>query len=125
MTLTTPLRELALPPQRLRQVERAGLLTVGDLLTHYPKRYEDRTHFEHFPTHESDQARCVCGVVKKTKLKRLRGRMRLFEVHLEQAETHALSPRLVCDWLGITFMPTRSERVTPQQHPHLLPFSPC
>jgi ATP-dependent DNA helicase RecG len=100
VNLDTPLRELALPPQRLRQVERAGLCTVGDLLTHYPRRYEDRTHFEHFPTHESDEARCVCGVVKKTRLKRLRGRMRLFEVHLEEAETHALSPQLVCKWFN-------------------------
>jgi len=100
VNLDTPLRELSLSAQRLRQVERSGLRTVGDLLTHYPKRYEDRTHFAHFPTEESDEPRCVCGIVKKTQLKRLRGRMRLFEVHLEALETHALSPQLLCKWFN-------------------------
>ncbi len=101
MTFDTPLREIpSIPSNRHRQLERAGLHSLGDLLTHYPRRYEDRSQFDHFPTEESDTARCVRGVVLKTQLKRLRGRLRLFEVHLEEAGSHALSPRLLARWFN-------------------------
>ena len=101
MNLTTPIREIAsIPSNRQRQLARAQLITVEDLLSHYPRRYEDRTQFDRFPTEESDEARCVCGIVKKTQLKRLRGRMRLFEVTIEEAQVHALSPQLLCRWFN-------------------------
>ena len=54
--LEQPLKELSwLPPQRARQFERFGIATIEDLLTHYPKRYEDRRTFDHFPHTESEQ----------------------------------------------------------------------
>ncbi len=101
MNFDTPLTELAwLPPQRQRQLDRFGLATVGALLTHFPKRYEDRTQFDRFPTGDTDQPVCVCGLVKKTSVRRIRGYQKMFDVVLEEEAAHALSPPLVCRWFN-------------------------
>ena len=97
----TPLTELDwIPAPRRRQLERVGLTTVEELLTHFPKRYEDRTRFDHFPTGESEKPVCVCGVVKKASLKRIRGWQKMFDVVLEEENPHALSQPLVCRWFN-------------------------
>ena len=101
VTLATPLTDLEwLPPQRARQLERFGLGTVGDLLTHFPRRHEDRTQFDRFPTGDSDRPVCVCGVVKKTNLRRIRGSQKMFDVILEEEQSHALSQPLTCRWFN-------------------------
>ena len=100
-TPTTPLGELDwLPPQRVRQLGRFGLATVEDVLTHYPRRHEDRSRFDRFPSGESDVPVCVCGIVKKTQLRRFRARQKMFDVILEEADAHALSTPLVCRWFN-------------------------
>ena len=99
--LETPLAELdVVPPPRARQLERFGLRTVGALLMHFPRRYEDRTQFDHFPAETGDRAVCVCGVVKKTSLRRLRGGQRMFDVLLEEENAGAFGGRLVCRWFN-------------------------
>lgn len=100
--LERPLRELAwMPPQRVRQFERFGIATIEDLLTHYPKRYEDRTKFDHFPRTESEQAVCVTGTVLGVAVKRLRGGKTMVEVTIEEEMATALSPRLICRWFNV------------------------
>lgn len=97
----TPLTELDwIPAPRRRQLERVGIATVEGLLTHFPKRYEDRTRFDHFPTGEGDQPVCVCGIVKKASLKRIRGWQKMFDVVLEEENAHALSQPLTCRWFN-------------------------
>ena len=99
MNLDTPLTELEwIPPQRVRQLDRFGLATVGVLLTHFPKRYEDRTQFDRFPTGDTEEPVCVCGVVKKTSVRRFGKKM--FDVVLEEEAAHALSQPLVCRWFN-------------------------
>ncbi len=99
--LETPLAGLDLvPPLRVRQLARLGLETVGALLTHFPRRYEDRTQFDHFPAETSDSAVCVCGVVKKATLRRLRGGQRMFDVLLEEENGGAFGGRIVCRWFN-------------------------
>ena len=101
MNLDTPLTELEwIPPQRVRQLGRFGIATVGALLTHFPKRYEDRTQFDRFPTGETGQPVCVCGLVKKTSVRRIRGSMKMFDVLLEEEAAHALSQPLLCRWFN-------------------------
>ncbi len=101
MELSTPLAELDwLAPPRVRQLERVGLATVADLLTHFPKRYEDRTQFDRFPTGDTEEPVCVCGLVKKTSLRRIRGGQKMFDVVLEEENAHALSPPLLCRWFN-------------------------
>jgi ATP-dependent DNA helicase RecG len=99
VNLDQPLRELPfLPPPRVRQMERAGLQSVEDLLTHFPRRYEDRRQFDRFPTHESETPVCVCGTVTKATAKRFR--VKIFEAVLEDEAAHALGGRIVCRWFN-------------------------
>ena len=101
MQLETPLAGLdVVPPPRVRQLGRLGLETVGALLMHFPKRYEDRTQFDHFPAETRESAVCVCGIVKKTTLRRLRGGQRMFDVLLEEENAGAFGGRLVCRWFN-------------------------
>ncbi len=100
--LARALGELAwMPPQRARQFERFGIGTIEELLTHYPKRYEDRRTFDHFPRTESEQAVCLCGTVLGVVVKRLRGGRTMVEVTLEEDQATALSPRLICRWFNV------------------------
>ncbi len=93
-----------IPPQRARLLERFGLVTIEDLLLHFPRRYEDRRQFDRFPAGESDTPVCVCGTVVKTAAKRLGSWKRLFEVVLEQEDAHALSQPLLCRWFNVHFV---------------------
>jgi ATP-dependent DNA helicase RecG len=89
------------PRPKVRPLERIGLVTVGDLLCHYPRRYEDRTQFDRFPTETSDRAVCVCGMVKKTQLRRIRGWQKMFDVLLEENDAGAFGGRLLCRWFNV------------------------
>lgn len=103
-TLATPLAEIDwIPAQRVRQLERIGLRTAGDLLTHFPHRYEDRRQFDRFPQEEMDKPVCVCGLVAKRTVKRLPGWKKMFEVVLQE-ESGALSSTLVCRWFNAHFV---------------------
>ena len=101
MNLETALADIEwLAPPRIRQLERFGLRTVADLLTHFPKRHEDRTRFDRFPDGETGEPVCICGLVKRTSVKRFRGYQKMFDVLLEEESPHALSPSLVCRWFN-------------------------
>lgn len=102
MLWETPLRDLAwIPPQRLRQLDRFGFQTAGDLLSHFPRRWEDRNRFDRFPHAESDTAVCVCGLVQSASIRRLPGRARMFEALLTEENPHALSSPLTVRWFNL------------------------
>lgn len=104
LTLSMPLAGIEwLTPQRVKQLERFGLRTVEDLLTHFPRRHEDRRKFDRFPQQESETPVCVCGLVAKISVKRLPGWKKMIEVVLQE-EPHALSPTLVCRWFNAHFV---------------------
>jgi ATP-dependent DNA helicase RecG len=101
VTLDTTLALADLVPRvRLRQLERFGLVTIGQLLSHFPRRYEDRTQFDRFPTGATEKPVCVCGVVKKTQLRRIGGWKKMFDVLLEEENADALGGRLFCRWFN-------------------------
>ncbi len=106
--LSMPLMDLPwLNKARLRGLEKFGMETVGDLLTHFPRRHEDRRKFDAFPQDETEKPVCVCGTVLKTSAKRLGGRRVMFDVTLAEtgAEgTHALSGMLVCRWFNVHYV---------------------
>ena len=82
MTLETPLDTLPCLDTRLRKaLASGGFLTVADLLTHFPFRYEDRTAFDGWPDGVAELAPAVClhGVVSDVQVKRA-GRGRPFVV---------------------------------------------
>src|SRR5438093_926190 len=104
-SLDTPLSEIeSITPQRLRQLDRCDLHTIEDLLTHFPRRYEDRRQFDRFPAEESEAPVCICGVVAKTAVKRLPGWKKLFEILLQEDDAHALSPSINCRWFNLHYV---------------------
>ena len=93
-----------IPRPRSTQLRRLGLETVGDLLTHYPRRHEDRREFAGFPREASEQPICLCGEVTKTRLNRFGRGKKIFEVTLEESDPHALSQPLVCRWFNLHYI---------------------
>src|SRR5687767_7980467 len=101
VNLDTPLAELDfVPPLRARQLARFGLPTVGALLLHFPRRYEDRTHFDSFPNDSTEQPVSVCGIVRKTSIRRIRGFQKMFDVLIEEENATALGGRLLLRWFN-------------------------
>ena len=71
LALETPLRELpGIGETRSRALERLGLRTVGDLLHHYPRDYEDRTVRSTFRSAPEGEAVCVAAMVAETAMER-------------------------------------------------------
>ncbi len=104
MELETPLEELGwIPRPRLTALRRLRIAAVGDLLTHYPRRHEDRREFGHFPSDETVAPVCLCGEVTKTRLMRFGGR-KIFEAVLEEERAHALSQPLTCRWFNLHYV---------------------
>jgi len=100
-----PLDDLSwIPRPRLLALRRLGMETVEDMLTHFPRRHEDRTEFPTFPRDGSDTPVCLCGEVIKTSLRRFGGWKKIFEVTLEEANSNALSEPLVCRWFNLHYV---------------------
>ncbi len=93
-----------IPRPRLLALRRLGIETVEDLLTHFPRRHEDRTEFPRFPREESDVPVCLCGEVVKTSLRRFGGWKKIFETTLQESQANALSEPLVCRWFNLHYV---------------------
>src|ERR1700732_3667293 len=105
MKISQPLDELEwIPRPKLLALRRLGIETVEDLLTHFPRRHEDRTEFPEFPREESDVPMCLCGEVVKTSLRRFGGWKKIFEATLQEPNAHALSQPLVCRWFNLHYV---------------------
>src|SRR3984893_10627943 len=105
MEISQPLSELEwIPRPKALALRRLGIENAEDLLTHFPRRYEDRHEFPHFPREESDKPICLCGEVVKTQLRRFGGWKKIFEATLEQKNATALSQPLVCRWFNLHYV---------------------
>ena len=105
METSQPLAELDwIPRARLLGLRRLGIETVEDLLTHFPRRHEDRHEFPEFPREESDIPICLCGEVIKTSLRRFGGWKKIFEATLQEAKPNVLSEPLVCRWFNLHYV---------------------
>jgi len=93
-----------IPRPRLLALRRLGIETVEDLLTHFPRRHEDRTEFPKFPREESEVPVCLCGEVIKTSLRRFGGWKKIFEATLQESDSNALSEPLVCRWFNLHYV---------------------
>ncbi|HKR53037.1 MAG TPA: ATP-dependent DNA helicase RecG [Chthoniobacterales bacterium] len=104
MDLDAALEELSwVPRPRILALRRLGIARVRDLLTHYPRRYENRLEFPRFPRDETVDPVCLCGDVVKTRLMRFGGR-KIFEAVLEESGAHALSQPLTCRWFNLHYI---------------------
>ena len=105
METSQPLAELDwIPRPRLLALRRLGIETVENLLTHFPRRHEDRHEFPQFPREESDIPICLCGEVIKTSLRRFGGWKKIFEATLQEAKPNVLSEPLVCRWFNLHYV---------------------
>ncbi len=105
ISFSTNLEELAwIQRPRLLALRRLRIETVEDLLTHFPRRHEDRTEFQHFPREESQLPICLCGEIVKTSLRRFGGWKKIFEATLEESQPNALSEPLVCRWFNLHYV---------------------
>ena len=93
-----------IPRPKILALRRLGIETVEDLLTHFPRRHEDRTEFPKFPREESDVPICLCGEVIKTSLRRFGGWKKIFEATLQESHANALSEPLVCRWFNLHYV---------------------
>ena len=91
------------PSSRVAALRRLGLLTLEDLLRHFPRRYEDRRKFDRFPDGPSETAACLFGVVKKTSYKRF-GPRRIFEAILEDENGGLLSNPITLRWYNMPWV---------------------
>ena len=105
MEISQPLDELEwIPRPKVLALRRLGLETAEDLLTHYPRRYEDRHQFPEFPREESETPICLCGEVTKTRILRFGGWKKIFEATLEEANSNALSQSLTLRWFNLHYV---------------------
>jgi len=105
MEISQPLAELEwIPRPKVLALRRLGIETAEDLLTHYPRRYEDRHQFPEFPRDESDTPICLCGEVTKTRVLRFGGWKKIFEATLEEPNPNALSQPLTLRWFNLHYV---------------------
>jgi RecG-like helicase/REP element-mobilizing transposase RayT len=105
VAISQPLEELSwIPRPKILALRRLGIETVEHLLTHFPRRHEDRTEFPRFPREESDTPVCLCGEVTKTSLRRFGGWKKIFEATLQESQANALSEPLVCRWFNLHYI---------------------
>jgi ATP-dependent DNA helicase RecG len=93
-----------IPRPKILALRRLAILTVEDLLTHFPRRHEDRHQFAEFPRDESDKPICLCGEVVKTSLRRFGGWRKIFEVTLQEPNANALSQPLTLRWFNLHYI---------------------
>ena len=87
-------------PERVFQLGRLGIHTVGDLLLHAPRRYEDRRKFITIRELELGKSATVFGKIIAAGVKRLRGGARsVYEFVIEDG-----SARLHCRWWNLPFL---------------------
>ena len=104
-SVSTNLEDLSwIPRPRLLALRRLGIETTEALLTHFPRRHEDRTEFAQFPRQETDTPICLCGEVIKTSVRRFGGWKKIFEATLEESQPNALSEPLVCRWFNLHYV---------------------
>ena len=105
MEISQALEELDwIPRPKILALRRLGITTAENLLTHFPRRHEDRHQFPQFPREESDKPICLSGEVIKTSLRRFGGWRKIFEATLQEPNANALSQPLICRWFNLHYI---------------------
>lgn len=109
LTLETPLTEIegVRISKRMREgLEKMGLHRVEDMLRHYPRRHEDRSHFDTFPEGPTEQAVCLHVEVIDCQSRFGRGRgRRWFEATIEpKGGANVLGNRIVLRWFNLAYI---------------------
>ena len=107
LTRATPVEKLdgvRLTKKQQEALETIGCTTVGSLLTHYPRRYEDRRRFDGFPTQPTSDAVCLHGKIIDQQTKRF-GRRSMVEVVIEDTSSpEGMRSRLTLRWFNMPWL---------------------
>ncbi len=102
---STPLLGLEwIPRAKVSSLKKLGLFTLADLVTHYPRRYEDRRRFDHFPDQEMITPVCLLGRVVRTSVKRFGGWKRMFTIIIENESDGPLGQPITCRWFNLPYV---------------------
>jgi ATP-dependent DNA helicase RecG len=95
-----------LAPQMVRQLEKEGVSTVGDVVMMLPFRHEDRRRSAVRVFQAAEAAACYCVLVTKTSLRFFgKGRGRgAFEATVRHADDAGLGQQLTLRWWNMPFM---------------------
>ncbi|MBT17173.1 MAG: hypothetical protein CMO59_14525, partial [Verrucomicrobiales bacterium] len=64
VTLLTELKDVkGFSSKYCTALKKIGYTSVADILSHYPRRYENRDQFDQFPSLPTDSASCYKGIV--------------------------------------------------------------
>ena len=100
-----PLSTLSfLSAKETQALESAGLATIAALLSHFPKRYEDRRQFDAFPNLPTAKAVCLRGGVIDARTKGF-GSTRFYEAVVMDGSGGVFgSGKITCRWFNMPFM---------------------
>ena len=107
--MVTAHQELAslslLYPSDVAALASAGLVTVGQVLEYFPKRYEDRRCFDAFPNQASAQAVCLRGTVVDSSLRHFGAAKRFYEVIIMDGSGGVFgSGKVTCRWFNMPYI---------------------
>jgi len=105
VTPETALSEvLAGDAKSLKQLLAAGFAVGGDLLEHYPFRYEDRRQFGPWPLTAGEKAQTIHGVVTDARQQRQGFRRAFVEVTLVPVDSAGFGGPVVLRWFNMPFL---------------------
>lgn len=82
-----------------------GLATLGDVLTHYPRRHEDRSHFDQFPENPTENSVCLHVEVVDCKTRFGRGKARsFFEAVVESVGEDLMQNQIILRWFNMPYI---------------------
>ena len=75
--------------QKAADLQKLGIITVGDLLGHYPYRYEDRSHMKPLREMREGDIETVTGIILQVQDIYPRRGLKLLRVHIRCADGNA------------------------------------
>ncbi|MES2997077.1 MAG: ATP-dependent DNA helicase RecG [Verrucomicrobiota bacterium] len=93
-----------LQPKEREALTEAGIVTAGDLLEWFPKRYEDRRSFRGFPFQPEAMPVCLHGVIRDVTSRRFGGRSFVNAVVADETGGAFGSGTIHCRWFNMPFM---------------------
>ncbi len=100
---TTPLSDLDwITKKQTTSLTKLGLHTLADLISHYPRRHEDRRHFAPYPDGDSLGPVLLRGTIVKANYLPYGGWKKGFEATLE--EPSGLGARVTCRWFNVSYI---------------------
>lgn len=105
VTPATSLADAAFLDEKTRKaLASGGFGTAGQLLAHYPFRWEDRRRFDSWPRDACMEPVCLQGTVTDTQQKRHGYRKAFVEVTIDRPDSGGMTDPVVLRWFNMPFL---------------------